>query len=89
MSLRTIIRSVTWTLRPDIEPGAPKAPIHHVECTTCLEPSEAAEGDQLAPELWTLQHVGKNPSHRSYRAITTNFWRVYPSPADDVADPPA
>ena len=87
MSLRTIIRSVTWTVRQDSAQGAPQSPIYQAECTTCGEQSEAKEGDQVTPELWTLIHVGKNPSHRSYRAVAVTFWRVFPSADSDVADP--
>jgi hypothetical protein len=88
MSVRTIIRAVLWTIRQDAEPGAPMHPIYQAECTTCGEQSEASEGDQLGPELWTLVHVGKHPSHRSYRAVATTFWRASPSDDSDVADPP-
>lgn len=88
MSIRTVIRSVLWTVRQDTEPGAPAQPLYQAECTTCGEQSEATEGDRMTPELWTLVHVGKHPSHRSYRAVATTFWRVFPSDDADVAEPP-
>ncbi|MFC4611740.1 hypothetical protein ACFO9E_28770 [Streptomyces maoxianensis] len=84
MSPRTIIRSVTWTVRQDSEAGAPAAPIYQAECTTCGEQSAAKEGDRISPEVWTLQHTGGHPSHRSYRAVVTTFWRVTPSADSEV-----
>ncbi|WP_458337639.1 DUF7848 domain-containing protein [Streptomyces sp. 372A] len=68
MSVRAVIRDADWMIGVDRTPGA-SGPVYEVECTTCGETSDAAE-DRTSPEDWALRHAGRNPSHRSYRAIT-------------------
>lgn len=82
MSTRSVIRFADWAIGPDREPGA-SGPVYEVECTTCLETSDAAEGP-TSPEDWALRHAGRNPAHRGYRAIITSFLRVTPAPGNPL-----
>ncbi|MFJ2094738.1 hypothetical protein ACIOEW_36620 [Streptomyces sp. NPDC087901] len=82
MAVRSVIRLADWAIGPDRTPGA-SAPVYEVECTTCLETSDAYEGP-TSPEDWALAHAGRNPSHRSYRAIITSFLRVTPAPGNPL-----
>ncbi|MFE1957117.1 hypothetical protein [Streptomyces sp. NPDC059479] len=84
--IRTVIRSVAWTVRTDTTPDAPAQPLYEAECTTCGEMSGAEEGSRVGPEMWALIHTGKNPSHRSYKGAETTFWRVFPSDGSAVGD---
>lgn len=81
---RSIIRAAEWTLGPDTEPGA-SGPVYEAECTTCGDASEAGH-EQSTPEIWALKHTGSHPSHRSFRAITTSFWRVTPAPGNPFCE---
>ncbi|MFG2409273.1 hypothetical protein ACGFR8_34030 [Streptomyces brevispora] len=80
MTVRSVIRHADWTISTDREPGA-SGPLYEVECTTCQESSDATEGP-TPPEDWALRHTGRNPGHRSYRAIITSFLRVIPAPGN-------
>ncbi|MGN5636636.1 DUF7848 domain-containing protein [Streptomyces sp. AC154] len=82
MSARSVIRFADWTVNVDRTPGA-SGPVHEVECTTCLERSEA-HGQRTPPEDWALRHTGRNPDHRGYRAIITSFLRVTPAPGNPL-----
>jgi hypothetical protein len=98
VSVRTIMRTVKWTLTPDREEGAPQLPLYETQCTTCGESSAdpvddgkappPKEGDKVGPEVWALIHTGKNPSHRGYLGVATTFMRVVPSAGFEVGDPP-
>ncbi|MFF2940152.1 hypothetical protein ACFVSQ_09950 [Streptomyces niveus] len=70
----------------DTAPGA-SGPVHEIECTTCGESSDASE-ERASPEEWALSHTGGNPSHRGFRATTTAFFRVTPTPGNPYADTP-
>ncbi|WP_445047560.1 DUF7848 domain-containing protein [Streptomyces drozdowiczii] len=84
MRVRAVIRHADWTIGVDRTPGA-SGPFYEVECKTCGEPSDAAE-DRTSPEDWALRHAGRNPSHRSYRAIITSCIRVEPAPGNPLYD---
>ncbi|MBX9398715.1 hypothetical protein K4749_35320 [Streptomyces sp. TRM72054] len=77
--MRAIIKAAEWTLGPETAEGAPKGPMYEAECTSCGESSGAKEGESLPAEVWTLKHTGSHPTHRTYRAIITSFWRVSPA----------
>lgn len=84
--MRAVIRHADWTIASDTTPGA-SGPIYELECTTCLETSDASE-ERTDPEDWALRHTGSNPSHRSYRATVTMFFRVTPAPGNPYAEQP-
>ncbi|WP_456302527.1 DUF7848 domain-containing protein [Streptomyces niveus] len=76
--MRKVIKRADWTLGVDTEPGA-SGPVHEIECTTYGESSRAAEERALG-------HTGGHPSHRSFRGLTTAFFRVTPTPGNPYAD---
>lgn len=78
MTVRSVIRLTDWTIGPDRTPRA-SGPVYEVECATCLQTSDAAEGP-IPPEDWALRHAGRNSYHRSYRAVITSVLRVTPAP---------
>lgn len=82
MTVRSVIRHADWTIAPDRAPGA-SGPVYEIECTTCLERSDAAD-DRTPPEDWALRHAGQHTSHRGYRAIITSFLRVSPAPGNPL-----
>jgi hypothetical protein len=82
MSVRSVIRHADWTIAADREPGA-SGPVYELECTTCLDRSDAAE-ERTPPEDWALSHTGRKTDHRGYRAITTAFFRVTPAPGNPL-----
>ncbi|MBO0917730.1 DUF7848 domain-containing protein [Streptomyces laculatispora] len=82
MTIRSVIRMADWTIKVDRTPGA-SGPVYEVECTTCLEASDADERPR-PPEDWALRHTGHNPGHRGYRAIITSFLRVTPAPGNPL-----
>lgn len=88
MSVRSVFRAVVWTLRRVEENGAPKPTVFRAECMSCDDKSPASVGKRIAPEMWALGHTGKYPSHRDYKAVQSDFWRVCPTGGSDVADPP-
>lgn len=77
--MRAIIKAAEWMLGPETAEDAPLEALHEAQCTTCEESSEAAEGDRLPAEIWALKHTGANPTHRTFRAVITSFWRVSPT----------
>ncbi|MEU6449578.1 hypothetical protein [Streptomyces sp. NPDC046979] len=77
--MRAIIKAAEWTLGPETAEGAPREPMYEAECASCGESSGATDGEQLPAEVWALKHTGAHPSHRTYRAIITSFWRVSPA----------
>ncbi|MFG3140742.1 hypothetical protein ACGFZA_31625 [Streptomyces sp. NPDC048211] len=79
-----MIRLADWMISPDREPGASR-PVHEIECTTCMERSDADE-ERTPPEDWALRHAGRNTGHRSYRAIITSFLRVTPAPSNPLCE---
>jgi hypothetical protein len=79
MTPRLIIKAAEWHLGLDTEEGAPEGPLHEAQCTTCHEKSGATEGQRLPAETWALQHTGRHPGHRSFRATSTTFWRTTPA----------
>ncbi|MBT2401466.1 hypothetical protein [Streptomyces sp. ISL-100] len=86
MTVKAIIRAADWTLGADTEEGAPQAPLHEVECTTCEESSGCFTGERLSVEIWALKHTGLNPTHRSFRAVQTSFWRATPAPTNPMRE---
>jgi hypothetical protein len=84
MTTHTIIRAAEWTLGTETAEGAPRAPLYEAQCTTCGDASDATEGSQIGPELWALKHTGRNPEHRTFRAVITSFWRVDPAPGNPL-----
>ncbi|MET7646343.1 hypothetical protein ABZS83_22495 [Streptomyces sp. NPDC005426] len=82
MAVRSVIRRADWTISADREPGA-SGPVFELECTTCMDRSDAAE-ERTLPEDWALSHTGRNTDHRGYRAITTAFFRVTPAPGNPL-----
>lgn len=82
MSIRSVIRNADWTIGLDRTPGA-SGPVYEVECTTCMERSDAAD-ERTPPEDWALRHTGRNTRHRGYRAIITSFLRVIPAPGNPL-----
>ncbi|MER7723580.1 hypothetical protein [Streptomyces sp. NPDC096323] len=82
MTVRSVIRLADWTIGPDRAPGA-SGPVYEVECTTCMERSDADE-NRRPPEDWALRHAGRNPDHRGFRAIITSFLRVTPAPGNPL-----
>lgn len=82
MTVPSVIRHADWTITTDRTPGA-SGPVYEVECTTCMERSDAVE-ERTPPEDWALRHSGLNPDHRSYRAIITSFLRVTPAPGNPL-----
>lgn len=84
MSPRSVIRPAPWTIGVDTTPGA-SGPVHEIECTTCMERSDADE-ERTPPEDWALRHAGRNTGHRSYRAIITSFLRVTPAPSNPLCE---
>ncbi|MFE4828616.1 hypothetical protein [Streptomyces sp. NPDC056672] len=88
MSLKSIMRSVRWTVRPDPEQGGVDRIVYDAECLTCGATSDVAHGSRVGPEVWTLTHTGANPSHRQYAASSHTVWRVFLTDGD-VADLPA
>lgn len=89
MSVRSIFRAVAWTLRQAEEAGTPTPTVFRAECLSCDDKSPASAGKRIGPEMWALTHTGKYPSHRDYRAVQADYWRVFPADSSDVADPPA
>ncbi|WP_435610669.1 hypothetical protein [Streptomyces sp. C10-9-1] len=85
MSPRAIIAAAEWTLGLDRAEGAPQAPLHEAQCTTCGESSGATEGQRLPAEVWALKHTGLRPGHRSFRAVQVSFWRTAPAPGNPYA----
>ncbi|CAL9458068.1 hypothetical protein SUDANB15_02560 [Streptomyces sp. enrichment culture] len=77
--MRAIIKAAEWTLGPETAEGAPKEPMYEAECTSCGEQSGATESDRLPAEVWALKHTGSHPTHRTYRATITSFWRIEPT----------
>lgn len=73
MATRSWMRFVRWSLGNDPD-GSP--PIYQMECTTCLESSEAAE-EKNEPELWCLKHAGRT-GHTGFRGVITSFFRATP-----------
>jgi hypothetical protein len=53
--------------------------MYEAQCTTCGESSGATEGRRLPAELWAIKHTGERPTHRSFRAMATSFWRITPA----------
>ncbi|QHA04617.1 hypothetical protein GQF42_16130 [Streptomyces broussonetiae] len=84
--MRAIIKAAEWTLGPETAEGAPKEPMYEAECLTCEEQSGATDGDLLPAEVWALKHTGLNPTHRTYRAIITSFWRVSPTEGNPYSE---
>lgn len=80
--MSTIVRRADWILNVDRTPGAP-APIFELECTSCHDGSGASETKD-SPEMWALAHTGRHPQHRSYRSLTTAFFRVSPAPGNPL-----
>ncbi|MFE4991446.1 hypothetical protein ACFRH4_08850 [Streptomyces mirabilis] len=77
--MRAVIKAAEWMLGPETAEGAPQNPMYEAECTSCMEQSGCTEGERLPAEVWALKHTGANPTHRTYRAIITSFWRVEPA----------
>ncbi|MEU6709034.1 DUF7848 domain-containing protein [Streptomyces wuyuanensis] len=75
MPAHTIIRFADWTISPETTPPSPPI-VHQFECATC-NAEGAADEDFETARTWTFQHVGKNPSHQSYREIIHRFWRMH------------
>ncbi|MFJ6568041.1 hypothetical protein ACIQNU_11495 [Streptomyces sp. NPDC091292] len=75
MSTRSVIRHERWTLEPDLEPDA-EATTYAMQCAVCEAASDTDE-DFADPQNWALNHSGRNPSHHSYREITTQPWRTW------------
>ncbi|MFD4142841.1 hypothetical protein [Streptomyces sp. NPDC058572] len=84
MTAHTVIKAADWTLGVDTSEGAPNAPLHEAQCTTCGEASGATEGRRLPAEVWALKHTGQRPGHRSFRATQTSFWRTTPAPGNPL-----
>ncbi|WP_053708078.1 hypothetical protein [Streptomyces sp. NRRL B-3648] len=75
MSPRAVVCHKEWTLQPDREPDA--APITYaMQCGVCDESSPTST-DFAEPQGWVLEHGGRNPSHHTYREITTRPWRAW------------
>ncbi|MGW2706977.1 DUF7848 domain-containing protein [Streptomyces sp. NPDC001340] len=77
--MRAVIKAAEWSLGPETAEGAPKQPIYESECLSCKAQSGGTDGERLPAEIWALKHTGANPTHRTYRAIITSFWRVSPA----------
>ncbi|MFG3136164.1 hypothetical protein ACGFZA_08060 [Streptomyces sp. NPDC048211] len=84
VAIRSVIRHADWTIGVDREDGA-SGPIYEIECTTCLDRSDAAEEKKPA-EDWAISHTGRHTDHRGYRAIITSFVRVTPAPGNPLRD---
>jgi hypothetical protein len=74
MSAHTVIRFADWTMSRETVPEAPGM-VHELQCTTCDETSSADEDFETTRD-WAFRHVGRNPSHQSYRETVTRFWRM-------------
>lgn len=75
---KTVIRHVTWHLRPDQEPDAEPSTFAFM-CVVCGENSRASEGWE-EPQAWVLGHCGRNPSHLTYREVLTRPWKTWMTP---------
>ena len=82
MSVRSVIKQADWILGVDRTPGA-GGPIFELECTTCGEKPEPSS-DKVTPEVWAMGHTGRNTTHRSFRSITTAFFRTAPAPGNPL-----
>ncbi|WP_329402766.1 hypothetical protein [Streptomyces melanogenes] len=85
--MRSVIRYAEWTLGADTTPGA-SAPIHVMECTTCLDtspPSDTRDG----PEDWAIRHTARHHDHAGFRAVVTSFGRVTPAPGNPLYEQPS
>lgn len=82
MTVRTVIKLADWTLGVDRTPGA-SGPVFEIQCTTCHEAPEPT-ADPATQEFWALSHTGSHPEHRSYRSVTTAFFRVSPAPGNPL-----
>jgi hypothetical protein len=85
---RTIIRAAEWTLAPDTGEGAPEG-IFSALCVACGTESPTVDNNRLPVEIWTLQHTGRNPAHRHYKATAECFWQVSPAPGNPYLDQPS
>ncbi|GAB3954121.1 hypothetical protein GCM10028832_09400 [Streptomyces sparsus] len=72
---RAVLRYAWWTVAPDREPDA-EAITYARECAVCGARSEP-RADAGDGQRWTLQHLGRNPSHRTYREHITRPYRVW------------
>ncbi|EST38829.1 hypothetical protein N566_05365 [Streptomycetaceae bacterium MP113-05] len=69
------MRFENWTLEPDREPDAEPVTFA-MECAVCGERSPS--GVDFGPiQDWTLRHVGRNPSHHTYRELIARPWRAW------------
>ncbi|MFI1104997.1 hypothetical protein [Streptomyces melanogenes] len=84
--MRSVIRYAEWTLGPDTTPGA-SAPIHVMECTTCLDTSPPSD-EKTEPEVWAIRHTARHHDHPGFRAIVTSFTRVTPAPGNPLRGEP-
>ncbi|MEU8541980.1 hypothetical protein AB0C52_18655 [Streptomyces sp. NPDC048717] len=71
---KTIIKPMLWSLIPDREPDA-EPMTHAIRCAVCGDGSEGG-GSWEAPQIWALEHSGRNPSHHTYREIVERPWRT-------------
>ncbi|MGW7363059.1 DUF7848 domain-containing protein [Streptomyces sp. NPDC054841] len=79
--MTTIIKRAGWTLGADRSEGV-SPPIREMECTTCMERSEARTG-QLGPDSWAISHTGRT-GHTGFREIVTAFLRATPAPGNPL-----
>ncbi|MFC4515892.1 hypothetical protein [Streptomyces ehimensis] len=78
MTARTVFLFGTWTLAPDQEPDA--EPISYaMQCAVCGSSSDTSE-DAAVGQRWTFQHVGRHPSHHTFRETITRPWRTWMQP---------
>lgn len=82
---KSLIREVTWHLAPDREPDA-ESVTRRMSCVVCEDdgkgsdamsaPFEDGEHGVLAAQSWVFGHVGRHPTHHTFREIICRPWRA-------------
>lgn len=82
---RAILRHAMWHLGADTTPGIPQDPQRTVQCGTCGERVGVPAAERASAEDWALEHTGRHPTHRTFRAAQVTYWRVTPTGANPYA----